>query len=1263
MASNLPKRRRAPSPLAGKRRQRRPAQRRLAYEPLEPRRLLAVFTVDADSDLVDLADGRMSLREAVIAANLQPGNDEIRFDFGHSDPLTIALTGGELAVADSVSIVGPGAQRLTIDAQHASRIFNATGPLTLSGLTLTRGRTAGDNLPAEAAPDSTYSGAAVYAAAALTLDGVTITGSHAEGANTAGGGVFAAAELSISNSVIRGNTAGAVNSTGGGVAALGAAIIQTTTIAGNRASRGGGVSASGSLRLLASTIDNNAAVDPLEAAGGGVYSTGSFDAVSVTISTNAARVTGQDARAHGGGMWLAGPSRIAHSTIAVNTATSVGPGAVASGGGLFASLSPSAALEIDHTIVAGNLTSEGEPEMRIVGAPLTVRYSLIADNAGSPLAEAPVGWPDPQGNLIGGVEYGYLDPGIGGLEDNGGPTRTHALLNGSPAIFAGDPSLTPGLADTPLYDQRGGPYVRLNGTRIDLGAVEYQANVHIVDSLADEDDQRYGAGDFTLREALRLANERPGVDFIEFDPALFAAGPATISLTLGELTITDSMELHGPGSGLLTIDARGIDRYTHRPGGGAPVFTVDDGLFGVSAVVYMSGLTLTGGDPGGIKYNEALVLTDIQVIGSHADITLEGSDGIRSASRAGSLLWMRACRVADTRNTYGVQALGALYVERSVITGNVGGIYAARIAPTDEVVISHTAITDNVRPRGTGGIYAEGLFAFTMFSTVVSGNTGLEVGGVGLRDVLEVLITDSSIADNMGTGVRIIDNRVLGAIRNSTISRNVAWGRGGGFDVQGTLSVEHCTITDNVAEQFGDGIDARGGIAGGYVALSHSIVAGNTAGASRQPSDLAALPLQSHHNFIGYLTSPSLAETLPGAPDANGNFVGGPSFGPIDPRLGPLADNGGPQLPGGARLLTHLPLAGSAVIDAGDPSFAPGDADAPLYDQRGAFFPRIFGARVDIGAVERHGVPLVVDTLTDESDGNFASGDLSLREAIELANAQPGHDLIQFAANLAAPSPGVIFLTQGELVVNESLTILGPPAGQLTIDSSSSDPTPSEQRGDGARLFRIEPAPAKHDSPGPPPAVRLTNLTLVGGDAPGDGGAITAVGDLDLDNMHFAANAAAGSGGAISAVGSAHIVNSTFADNQALGGSGGAIWITGDLVLRDSQFDGNRAAMRGGAIALTDRSARQPSTALIDSSALRANEAGAAGGGVAWSDWTSVVIVNSLIRSNEIANRFHTPAEGAGLYGAGPLVLAHSTIAFNGAQLPYLLRGGGIRVK
>jgi hypothetical protein len=97
--------------------------------------------------------------------------------------------------------------------------------------------------------------------------------------------------------------------------------------------------------------------------------------------------------------------------------------------------------------------------------------------------------------------------------------------------------------------------------------------------------------------------------------------------------------------------------------------------------------------------------------------------------------------------------------------------------------------------------------------------------------------------------------------------------------------------------------------------------------------------------------------------------------------------------------------------------------------------PRIAGGARDIGAYEQQRANFVVDTAVDENDGDFAPGDLSLREAFQLAAADPVHDVIEFSTSLA---DSTITLTLGELLINSDLTLLGLGADRLAISGSKS---------------------------------------------------------------------------------------------------------------------------------------------------------------------------------------------------------------------------------
>ena len=114
------------------RRTRRPKTARLHLEALDDRTMPSTFTV---TNLLDA--GTDSLRAAITAANANPGADTI--DFGVTG--SIGLTSGQLDITDSLTINGPGAGALTVNGNHASRVFSVSGGTTVSiaGLMMTDG--------------------------------------------------------------------------------------------------------------------------------------------------------------------------------------------------------------------------------------------------------------------------------------------------------------------------------------------------------------------------------------------------------------------------------------------------------------------------------------------------------------------------------------------------------------------------------------------------------------------------------------------------------------------------------------------------------------------------------------------------------------------------------------------------------------------------------------------------------------------------------------------------------------------------------------------------------------------------------------------------------------------------------------------------------------------------------------------------------------------------------------------------------------------
>jgi CSLREA domain-containing protein len=267
------------------------------------------------------------------------------------------------------------------------------------------------------------------AGASVSISGLTISGGN--GTNGGGGGVrmVGAVDLTLSAVEVTGNSSSTLNGGGG--------VLQLDT---------GSV-----LAIISSSIANNSTGDGLN--GGGVrIVNGSALIINSTIS-------GNTAGANGGGVSIAssGMVTIRNSTIWNNRAV----GSTSGGGGII--IGSGATVKLSSTIVAGNVADFFADDIdNIVQA--SSDHNLIGDGAGLTGIMNGV-----NGNLV-GTSAAPIDPLLGPLQLNGGHTRTHALLAGSPAI---DKGFAPGEVTS---DQRGSLFVRTFGAATDIGAFEVQPN-------------------------------------------------------------------------------------------------------------------------------------------------------------------------------------------------------------------------------------------------------------------------------------------------------------------------------------------------------------------------------------------------------------------------------------------------------------------------------------------------------------------------------------------------------------------------------------------------------------------------------------------------------------------------------------------------------------------------------------------------------------------------------------------------------------------
>jgi predicted outer membrane repeat protein len=305
---------------------------------------------------------------------------------------------------------------------------------------------------------------ACFGGAQLTITDCTISGNSTDGGILAGCGTF----LTVANSTISDNLSG---DNGGGISGITARVsIVNSTISGNSAgTSGGGIYCFENMdvSIVNSTISGNLSGET----GGGIYDSGFSDQNASIVNST---ISGNSAGTSGAGIYNVGlPLHVANSTISGNSAETSGGGifnfaglveitnctvsgnSASSGGGIYNSAAQfGAVLQTANTIF--NAGASGENIFNDGGTVISDGYNLSSDDGG--------------GYLNGSGDQINTDPMLGALQNNGGPTFTHALSLHSPAINAGDPSFTP----PPSYDQRGSPFVRVFNGRIDIGSFEAQ---------------------------------------------------------------------------------------------------------------------------------------------------------------------------------------------------------------------------------------------------------------------------------------------------------------------------------------------------------------------------------------------------------------------------------------------------------------------------------------------------------------------------------------------------------------------------------------------------------------------------------------------------------------------------------------------------------------------------------------------------------------------------------------------------------------------
>lgn len=425
-------------------------------------------------------NGICTLRAAVVEANALAGDDIITFAPGVS---SISVS-GQIAITSNTAIIGPGPAALTIrniaPLSTTSRVFNITNfVVNLSGMTITDGNVTG-------------MGGGIQNTGTLTITNCVITNNDSSGV---GGGLRSSNTLTLMNSVVSGNASTA--STSGGISFAGTNLtIGKSTISGNTSFGNGGgmnISASASATISNSTISGNTA----GASSGGMF-TNRGTITYTTISGNTAN--GSLATEGGGGIRIqAGVNSVAiiSSTITGNTAPNSTSGARS---GIW---HETGTVTITNSIVAANVAQDIQRD----GTAVTTSggFNLIGENT-SVTTEFPDGLPN--GTNWVGTDAVPLDPMIGPLGYNGGPTFTHALQAGSVAIDKGNSSGS--AVDQRNYfrpiDLAGIPNAP-GGDGADIGAVEFESTPSVVVTISGRVMDAGGTG---LSKALVILTDAGG---------------------------------------------------------------------------------------------------------------------------------------------------------------------------------------------------------------------------------------------------------------------------------------------------------------------------------------------------------------------------------------------------------------------------------------------------------------------------------------------------------------------------------------------------------------------------------------------------------------------------------------------------------------------------------------------------------------------------------------------------------------------------------
>jgi hypothetical protein len=705
-------------------------------------------------------------------------------------------------------------------------------------------------------------GGGITNAATAKVTRCTFVSNTATNSNRSGGAIGTGDTLTVSDSTFTSNSA----AVGGGIAGGGQTLTVTNcTLQSNTANQGGGIyHFGGPLTVTGSTLASNTALNAggglSPGAGGGLYNSfGTATVSNCTISANSAR--------QGGGLYNTSSGEVISSTVTDNTASDLGGGVYTASG----------SFRLVDTIVAANRVGVINQSPDIFGAVTADSNHNLVGSADSNLSGIGNGT---AGNLVGTLAA-PIDPRLGPLGDNGGPTFTHAVLPDSLARGAGDVGSA---ADT---DQRGLP--RVVGGEIDLGSFQTQTAVAepqvvssdpggILDQPVDHvrltfnhpmDPASFSADGFSLTgpdgaipltgvtavpstndqqfDVTFASQDQPGEYALTVDPAVrdvhgnplaspFVGRLILPGLTGCILTVNSTADTANPTDPYLTLRlAIALVNLPSLPDGLSPEIRAQlsgplhangsDTIVFDPAVVTRP-ITLSGTQ---LELSQSGRTTRVTIDGGEAGVTVDGNDASR-VFQVDAGVWATFDHLTILHGRVNGQpgggiwnAGGTLLVSDTTIQANSAGDGAGIANTRGTLTVSDSALVSNSGSGSAGGLYNDlgtlTVIGSTLESNTASGSSGAGGGLYSARGT--VTVSDSTITSNSAPVANA--GGILAALSTVTLSRCiVSFNDGIGIEsYQGTLTVSDSSISSN----------SEGGLdSGGTLTMTGSTLSSNSIG-------------------------------------------------------------------------------------------------------------------------------------------------------------------------------------------------------------------------------------------------------------------------------------------------------------------------------------------------------------------------------------------------------------------------------------------------